>query len=106
MTETKPKIEMSKKVLDAYNGNEDEAKYAHSQIQQINDDYELREQPSLVTNGISYSQAYEYNQRKAINYAPPKDPKDDREVSMGIVHEKSIGFASIFLKYVWKRNIK
>jgi hypothetical protein len=97
---------LSKSILEAYKGDEKEAKYALERIQEINDDLELREQPSLVTNGIPYSQAYEYNQRKAINYAPPKNPKDDRQVSMGIVHEKIISFASIFLKYVWKRNIK
>ena len=97
------------KLEDAYgSGTEGEAerKYAQSLIQQINDDLELREKASLVTNGISYSQSYAYNQRKAINYAPPRSAKDDRQVSMGIVHEKIVSFAAIFLKYVFKRRIK
>lgn len=85
---------------------EKEGKYAQTLIQQINDDLELREKNSLVFNGISYSTAYEYNQRKAINYAPPRNPKDDREISAGLVHEKIIGFAALFLKYVFKRRIK
>ncbi len=85
---------------------EKEGKYAQALIQQINDDLELREKNSLVFNGISYSNAYEYNQRKAINYAPPRNPKDDREISAGLVHEKIIGFAALFLKYVFKRRIK
>ena len=105
MTEETLKKELNAKLVTAYK-DEDEAKYALNLIQQINDDLELREQPSLVTNGIPYSQAYEYNQRKAINYAPAKNAKDDRQLSMGLVHEKILGFASIFLKYVWKRNIK
>lgn len=86
--------------------DEETQSYAQSLIQQINKDLEKREQVSLVTNGISYSKAYEYNQKKAINYAPPRNPKDDREVSFGIVHEKIISFSAVFLKYVWKRQVK
>lgn len=93
------------KLTEAY-GSEDEYKYAQTIIQTINDDLELREKQSIVFNGISYSKAYEYNQRKGINYSPPRNPKDDREVSMGLVHEKIIAFAAIFLKYVFKRRIK
>lgn len=87
-------------------GSEEEYQYAQAGIQEINDDLELREKNSLVFNGIPYSKAYEYNQRKAINYSPPRNPKDDREISMGLVHEKIIAFAAIFLKYVFKRRIK
>lgn len=97
--------DVSEKLKSVY-GTEEEGKYAQTLIQGINDDLELREKNSLVFNGISYSQAYEYNQKKAINYAPPRNPKDDREVSMGLVHEKIIGFCAIFLKYVFKRRIK
>jgi len=87
-------------------GTEAEYNYAQALIQQINDDLELREKGTLVSNGISYSNAYEYNQKKAINYAPPRNPTDDREVSLGIIHEKILSFAAIFLKYVFKRRIK
>lgn len=97
---------LSQAVLDVYDGDEEEAKYAVSTIERINKALELREQSSLVTNGVPYSQAYVYNQAKAINYAPPKDPKDDREVSMGMVHEKIVAFIAIFLKYVFKRRFK
>jgi hypothetical protein len=86
--------------------DEETQNYAQSLIQQINKDLEKREQASLVTNGISYSKAYEYNQKKAVNYAPPRNPKDDREVSFGIIHEKIISFSAVFLKYVWKRQVK
>jgi len=75
-------------------------------IEQINEDFQLREQGTLVSNGIPYSQAYEYNQQKAINYAPPRNMTDDRQVSMGLVHEKIVSFIAIFLKYVFKKNIK
>lgn len=86
-------------------GSEEEAKFAAEWIDKISDDLELREKNSLVFNGIPYSRAYEYNIKKAINYAPPRS-KDDREVSMGLVHEKIISFCAIFLKYVYKRRIK
>lgn len=93
------------RLKEAY-GSEKEAKYAQKLIQQINDDLVLREKGTLVSNGIPYSQAYEYNQRKSINYAPAKNTKDDRQVSIGIVHEKIVSFVAIFLKYVYKRRIK
>lgn len=80
--------------------------FAVNTIQTINDDLEKRETASLVFNGLTYTQSYEYNQRKGINYAPPKSKKDDREVSTGIVHEKIVSFVAIFLKYVFKRHIK
>lgn len=89
-------------------GEDGKAEYQYAQriIQQVNEDLELREKSTLVTNGIPYSNAYEYNQRKAINYAPPRNPKDDRQVSFGLVHEKIISFVAVFLKYVFKRRIK
>lgn len=108
MTDTK-KDEMDanlKQNLEEIYGSEEEYVFARTTIKQINDDLERREQPSPVTNGVPYSQAYAYNQRKAVNYAPPRDPKDDREVSLGIVHEKIVSFIAIFLKYVFKRRIK
>lgn len=86
-------------------GSEKEGKFAQKWINQINEDLELREKSTLVSNGIPYSQAYEYNQKKAINYSPAKS-KDDRQVSVGLVHEKIISFCAIFLKYVFKRRIK
>ena len=86
--------------------SEEAKKFATDTIMTINDDLDKREQESLVFNGLKYSQAYEYNQRKAINYAPPRSKKDDREVSVGIVHEKIVSFVAIFLKYVFKHNIK
>lgn len=97
--------EQKAKLVEMY-GDEATYKYAQDIIQQVNRDLELRETNSLVFNGIPYSRAYEYNQRKAINYAPPRNPKDDREVSFGIPHEKIIGFCALFLKYVWKRQVK
>lgn len=86
--------------------DEEEWKYAQEGIQQINRDLELREQASDVFNGIPYSEAYQFNRRKAINYSPPRNPEDDREVSMGIIHEKIVSFCAVFLKYVWKRRVK
>lgn len=85
--------------------DDETAQYAREVIETINDDLENREQSSIVFNGIPYTEAYEYNQKKAINYAPPK--KDDNtEVSAGIIHEKIISFVAIFLKYVFKHDIK
>lgn len=86
--------------------DEETRKFAHEWIEQINRDLELREQESYVFNGITYSDAYDYNQKKAINYAPPKSTTDDRQVSLGIVHEKIVSFVAIFLKYVFKYHIK
>ena len=106
-TEKKQKTaEDQEKLMAIFNQDEEEIRYSQSVIQQINDDLELREKESLITNGISYSNAYEYNQRKAINYSPPKNKKDDREVTFGLVHEKIISFMSIFLKHVFRRRIK
>ena len=72
--------------------DEDEKQYALDQVQRINAALVLREQNSVVNNGMKYTQAYLYNQQKAINYVPPRDPKDDREVSLGTVHEKVVSF--------------
>lgn len=81
------------------------SKFFSSEIQNINDALERREKESAIFNGIVYSSAYEYNQKKGINYAPPKS-KDDSEVSLGLVHEKIVSFVAIFLKYVFKKDIK
>lgn len=97
--------EDKKQFLKNVYGSEAEGKYAQALIQQIDEDLELREKSTLVSNGIPYSKAYEYNQKKAINYAPAKS-KDDRQVSVGLVHEKILSFCAIFLKYVFKRRIK
>jgi len=80
--------------------------FAMRYVNQIGDDLQTREQSSPVFNGIPYSDAYEYNQKRALNYAPPKSKTDDREVSIGIVHEKIVSFVAIFLKYVFKYHIK
>jgi len=80
-------------------------KYAREQISRINDALTLREQESPVFNGMTYSQHYEYNRRKALNYAPPKG-KDDTQLSLGLPHEKIISFVSIFLKYAFKLEAK
>jgi len=97
--------ETSQAFIDAYK-SEAEGRYALDLIQQISDDFDLREKQSLVFNGLSYSQAYEYNQKKGINYSPAKNTNDDRQISMGMVHEKIIAFAAIFLKYVFKRTFE
>lgn len=104
-TKDEKSIEVEAKLTEVY-GDKDAYQYAQKIIQQVNRDLEIREQNSVVFNGIPYSRAYDYNQRKAINYAPPRNPKDDREVSFGIPHEKIIGFCAMFLKYVWKRQVK
>jgi len=107
MDETKKEeYKMHAKVNEAYSGDVEEAKFAISVIQQINKDLELREKNTLVFNGLSYSQSYLYNQRKAINYSPPRQAGKEREVSMGLVHEKIISFAAFFLKYIYKRRVK
>lgn len=100
------KKELNAKVLEAYGGDETELKYAQKVIQTINDDLELREKASPVFNGLQYSVAYEYNQKKAINYFAPRNLKDDMEISFGIPHEKIIAFIAIFLKYIFKYRIK
>lgn len=106
MQETNDEVKKEpNKRLDIYE-DEAEGKFALEVIETINSDLNNREQSSIVFNGIPYSQAYEYNMRKSINYSPPKDPTDDREVSLGLVHEKIISLASIFLRYVFKRRIK
>ena len=110
MEETKKELQTSedyKKLYVNKDGSIDEktADFANKSITALNKALELREQSSIVFNGIPYSQAYEYNRRKAINYAPPKS-SDDKEVSYGIPHEKIVSFCAIFLKYFWKRRTK
>lgn len=83
-----------------------ERKANQSYITRINDALNVREKNTLISNGIAYSRAYLYNQQKAINYAPPRNVKDDREVSVGIVHEKIVAFCAVFLKYKFRRRIK
>jgi len=95
-----------KKLTEIYDGDRDEGEYARALMQQVSRDLELREQATDVFNGIPYSEAYEYNRRKAINYSPPRDVNDDREVSMGLVHEKIVVFCAMFIKYAWKRRVK
>lgn len=98
-------LEAETKLKELY-GSKEEGEYAQKLIDQINTDLETREKASLVFNGVSYSQGYAYNQRKAVNYAPPRNKNDDREISMGMVHEKIVSFVAIFLKYVFKRRVK
>lgn len=86
--------------------DEDEVAASQNWIQRINDALNVREKNTLISNGINYSRAYLYNQSKAINYAPPRNPKDDREVSIGLIHEKIIAFVAIFIKYAFRRHIK
>ena len=87
-------------------GSDEANAFVLNTIQTINDDLDRREQRTIVTNGVEYSKAYEYNQIKGVNYAPPRGKKDDRQVSMGLVHEKIVSFVSLFLKDVFKHNIK
>lgn len=105
MSDTNNDLNRKEKLINIYK-TEEEYLYANKLIEQINQDLELREKPSLVFNGVSYSQSYEYNKKKGINYAPPKSKTDDREISLGMIHEKIIGFTAIFLKYVFKRRVK
>lgn len=83
-----------------------ETRAAQAYITRINDALNVREKNTLISNGMAYSRAYLYNQTKAINYAPPHNIKDDRQVSLGIVHEKIIAFVAIFIKYNFRRRIK
>lgn len=92
--------------IDPYKGDVDEAKAAQEMVLQINADLEAREAHTIVFNGMSYTDAYVYNQVKAINYAPPKKDGMAREISYGLVHEKIIGFCSFFLKNIYKRRVK
>lgn len=106
---TKGSPEAVKYREDAYGtGDEGAAETLSAQgyITRINDALNVRERNTLISNGIQYSRAYLYNQQKAINYAPPRNPKDDREVSVGMVHEKIIAFVAVFLKYNFRRRIK
>ena len=80
-------------------------KFAQAEIKTINDALVARERAGVVFNGLSYSSAYVYNMKKGVNYAPPKSNKD-AQISLGIVHEKLISFVAIFLKYIFKPEIK
>jgi hypothetical protein len=95
----------SPEALTAYEDDAAQVKYAQKQIDKINKALDAREQFTVVFNGIPYSQAYEYNMKKGINYAP-KAGKEDREVSFGIPHEKILSFCSIFLKYVFTLRVR
>lgn len=98
----------SEALLDVYGKDEKgrlTAEFVKEEVQAINDALERREKESAIFNGVKYSTAYEYNQKKGINYAPPKS-SDDSEVSLGLVHEKIVSFVAIFLKYVFKKEIK
>lgn len=92
-------------VLKIYDEKPEQVAFAQKTIKRINDALDAREQFTLVSNGIPYSQAYEYNIKKGINYAP-KAGGEDREVSFGIPHEKILAFCSIFLKYVFTLRIR
>ncbi len=81
------------------------AEFVKAEVQNINDALERREESSVVFNGETYSKSYEYNQKKAINFAPRQE-EDDPEISLGLVHEKIVSFVAIFLKYVFKKEIK
>ncbi len=89
------------------NGERAEAtlKFAQNEIDTINKALRAREEKSVVFNGMSYSDAYVYNMKKAINFAPPKSNKDS-QISLGIIHEKLVSFVAIFLKYIFKPDIK
>lgn len=97
---------INKLAADAYDGDADEARAATDMMARASKALELREQSSVVFNGIPYSQSYSYNQKKGVGYAPPKNANEDREVTMGLPHEKVVAFCAIFLKYVMKRRVK
>ncbi len=98
----------SESLFDVY-GTDEKGKatsvFVQKEIQAINDALERREKDSVIFNGVKYSKGYEYNQKKAINYAPPKS-SEDSEISLGLIHEKIVSFVAIFLKYVFKKEIK
>lgn len=87
-------------------GNEEDAKFAIDLIETINHDLEAREKESAVFNNIPYSTAYQYNLKKAINHAPVRKEGEERELSMGLPHEKIVGFISFFLKYAFRRRFE
>lgn len=97
--------EVKQAKVDPYNGDTEESTHANTVIQQINTDLEAREAHTVVFNGMSYSQAYVYNQLKAINYAPPQPENKAKDISYGMIHEKIIGFCSFFLKNLYKRRV-
>lgn len=94
------------KAIAAYEADVDTMSFGKAIVERINKGLERREKASLVFNGVPYTTAYLYNQQKGINYAPPKNPKDDREVSFGLPHEKIVALCAVFLKYVFKRRFK
>lgn len=101
--EEEPKTEVP---YDPYLGDIAEAAFASASVMQINLDLEAREKHTVVFNGMTYTDAYVYNQTKAINYSPEKKEGVDRDVSYGLIHEKIIGFCSFFLKNIYKRRVK
>ena len=95
-------------LFDVYGNSEKGQKtseFVKKEVQAINEALERREKDSVIFNGEVYSAHYEYNQKKGINYAPRKGA-DDNEISLGIVHEKIVSFVAIFLKYIFKKEIK
>jgi len=103
--DTKLAKEIKPETLKAYGDNREQVEFAQKTIEKINQALDAREQFTVVFNGLSYSQAYEYNIKKGINYAP-KAGKDDHEVSYGIPHEKILAFCSIFLKYIYTLRVR
>jgi hypothetical protein len=104
MPKSKKKDSANSAKNDPYKGNKEDALYANTLVETINEDLNTRESHTVVFNGMPYSDAYVYNQLKAINYAPPKGDKA-REISHGLIHEKIIGFCSFFLKNIYKRQV-
>ncbi len=94
------------KAMAAYANDVETVLTAQAIIERVNKGLEARERSSLVHNGVAYTTAYVYNQQKAINYAPPKNKNDDREISFGLPHEKIVSFCALFLKYVFRRRFK
>ncbi len=77
-----------------------DADFAKSVLEKISKAYEEREKAHVMFNGMSYTEYYRYNARKALNYAPPKgNDSDSSNISLGLPHEKIVGFVAIFLKY-------
>jgi len=85
--------------------NETDVQEGQELIAKINRALDAREQWTIVFNGMSYTTAYEYNQRKAINYITPRG-KEDRQISYGLIHEKVVAFCAIFVKYAIRNVVK
>lgn len=90
-----------------YREDPEEMEHAKKVLMRIANDLLAREQPTPVFNNMTYTTNYEYNQLRAQAYSPAKNTKNknDKNISVGLEHEKVVSFVSILLSKDFKRDI-